>query len=77
MVQILKYNPRERLCGPAFLKNAWFNELFIPETRRRNGQPITILNRSDYESAVSGDRNPGESHESQTGTKSVELTSDL
>lgn len=56
MKDVLVYNPFKRLCGPQFLKNPWFYELFDPATRRSNGKPITILSSADYHAAIAGDK---------------------
>lgn len=46
--QIMVHNPKARLQGLELLTNPYFEEIFLPGTRRYNGQLVSAcLDRSD------------------------------
>uniref|UniRef100_A0A1I7SK05 Calpain_III domain-containing protein n=1 Tax=Bursaphelenchus xylophilus TaxID=6326 RepID=A0A1I7SK05_BURXY len=53
--QVMVYSPQKRLCGPKFLGDKYFDELFDPHTLRE-GKPITVVTKADLAMAVAGDK---------------------
>ncbi|VDM28390.1 unnamed protein product [Toxocara canis] len=52
--RVLVYNPGDRLYGPAFLADPYFDELFDPRTTR-NGKILDTVTPQDKEDALNGD----------------------
>ncbi|VDK19399.1 unnamed protein product [Anisakis simplex] len=53
--KVLVYRPSERLHGPSFLADPYFDDLFNVETMR-NGKMLDTITQKDREDALNGDR---------------------
>uniref|UniRef100_A0AC34R4L0 Protein kinase domain-containing protein n=1 Tax=Panagrolaimus sp. JU765 TaxID=591449 RepID=A0AC34R4L0_9BILA len=52
LAQIMTYKPKNRLGGQAALGHKFFAQLFEDGVRRFNGKPITVVTKTDLESAL-------------------------